>query len=235
MATVSNNYITGSGGTGICVVEAKNVIIESNIIKDGLSHCIRLRDTFYDGEDGAPNGDSEQGSDNSIVSNNLCINNVYGINVENTDSAVVNGNRVSLSTLYSDNGIQFKKTTNSIAFGNNLCGTTGFTSNDDDGSNMVVNNLVCNTVTQSPTEAPTYEGMPTNSPTPAPTFNLSSITPQTVTLLANEQVTYNTDDDRLFDTWKDQNNDFLTTDLSAWADGYRLKDRCSLHHENLFR
>lgn len=234
MATVSNNYISGSGGTGICIVEASEILIDGNLTKDGQSHCIRLRDTSYDGQDGAPDGDSGQGADNSIVSNNICLNNVYGINIEDTDGAIVNGNRVTLLTDYTDNGIQLKRTTNTIVANNNLCKTNGVDtdSTSENGNNEIHDNLVCNTTpepTPNPTPSPTVLGQtpaPTPNPTPAPTIG---IVPQTITIIADETIFYETDDDRIFDTWKQQNNDFVNTDISAWGNGLRLYDGADIH------
>ena len=231
-ATVSNNFIEGSGTDGICVVEQHRVLIDSNIIRTSGKHCIRLRDTSYDGTSGSPNGNSEKGSDDSIVSNNMCIDNTHGIAVEDSHRVIVQGNRIGLSTENSDHGIVFKRSTDSMVTGNNVCGTQGV---DIQGSNSNIldsNNLVCETTsapTDSPTPSPTIPGQtpsPTANPTPAPTSDLSLITPLTV---ISQSLTYDYDDDRIIDTWKEANGDFIKTDISSWANGNRLVAGAAIH------
>lgn len=217
-ATVSNNFITGSGLDGICVVEASQMLITGNIITDNGDTCIRLRDTSYDSVD------SEQGSDDTIVSNNMCINNLRGIVVEDSHRTILTGNRVSLVTEYSDYGIHLKRSTLSVIHSNNLYGTNGVGEADESTDNDIVETLQdvagqTPAPTPTPTSAPTVPGQtssPTQSPTPAPTTDLSGY--GNIVVLENENIFYETDDDRIFDTWKSGNNDFVNIDISSLVD-----------------
>jgi len=82
---VTNNIIT-NGGLGIGVArDARNMLIDSNIIKNGTSHGISL---YLVGED-------PTGGNTSIVSNNIVFNmSKNGIRVENSHSVVVTGNNL---------------------------------------------------------------------------------------------------------------------------------------------
>lgn len=211
-STVSNNYIEGSGTDGICVVESSRTLIDSNIIRGSQQHCIRLRDTSYDGSNGSPNGDSGKGSDDSIISNNICIDNTFGLGIEDSARVTVTGNRVGLNESFSDYGIVIKRSNDTLITSNNLCGTSGVEIQGSNRNVLEFNNLVCD---ENPSEPP-----PETTPAPTtPPINITDLEPITVLL---QNVYYDYDDDRIIDTWKQQNGDFLTTDISSWANGYQL-------------
>lgn len=231
-STVSNNYIDDSGGDGICVVEANDIVITSNIIRHSGDTCIRLRDTSYDGVN------SELGADDSIVSNNLCYRNTRGIVIEDSQRVTIVGNRVSLQTPETHPGIQLKRSQRAVIHSNNLLGTQGVKESDNSENNDIVETL------EDVDDIPDRTSAPTPTPTPAPTSDLSQFVPQVFNIVEDQTLSYNTDDDRIFDTLKasyekyengtfvlDENRkkilkpdkDFKIVNISSWQYGNELQ------------
>lgn len=210
---ITNNYIFNSTDSGICVVEAKEMIITNNIIQES-EHCIRFRDT----------GDSFIGIDDSIISNNMCKNNRRGIIIEDSHRNIISNNRV-FSINQNIYGIEIKRSNYNVFRSNNLFGTKGFDINEDSVGQNDIEETLKNIVTPNPTIYPTYSGQtnsPTLLPTNNPTIDFNSLNPQTYQILANENIVIETDDDRIIDTWKDSNNDLLVINISSMIDTNKL-------------
>jgi parallel beta-helix repeat protein len=209
MSIINNNYIFNASDSGICIVEAKEMVVSNNIIEEA-EHCIRFRDTQ----------DSQVGVDDSIVANNLCKNNNRGILIEDSHRNIVQGNRV-----YSNNpdvaGIEVKRSANNVFRSNNLYGTKGYEVNTDSRDFNDIEETLTNIKQRPPTSAPTSPGQtmsPTKSPTPRPTMDLTTLNPRNFVIIENENIALKSDDDRIIDTWKGENNDFVSTDISSMID-----------------